>query len=131
MGVTFVLLSFFQAEDGIRDYKVTGVQTCALPICNRLGQSERGRADQRTDWDRAASWLHPFSLACFGHGGAGRLGDFHYYQYSFGRLRFSRYLERERPAYGSDHRIQPNLDYREWNFDDDDECGLIDSRRHV
>src|SRR5256885_14579072 len=23
---------FFQAEDGIRDYKVTGVQTCALPI---------------------------------------------------------------------------------------------------
>src|SRR5256885_14751276 len=27
---------FFQAEDGIRDYKVTGVQTCALPICRRL-----------------------------------------------------------------------------------------------
>src|SRR5256885_3312693 len=23
---------FFQAEDGIRDYKVTGVKTCALPI---------------------------------------------------------------------------------------------------
>src|SRR5256885_11392302 len=26
------LVLFFQAEDGIRDYKVTGVQTCALPI---------------------------------------------------------------------------------------------------
>src|SRR5256885_8746278 len=26
---------FFQAEDGIRDYKVTGVQTCALPIWPR------------------------------------------------------------------------------------------------
>src|SRR5256885_6545459 len=26
---------FFQAEDGIRDYKVTGVQTCALPIYAR------------------------------------------------------------------------------------------------
>src|SRR5256885_3793312 len=26
---------FFQAEDGIRDYKVTGVQTCALPIFPR------------------------------------------------------------------------------------------------
>src|SRR5256885_3463723 len=26
---------FFQAEDGIRDYKVTGVQTCALPISRR------------------------------------------------------------------------------------------------
>src|SRR5256885_374964 len=25
-------MHFFQAEDGIRDYKVTGVQTCALPI---------------------------------------------------------------------------------------------------
>src|SRR5256885_4565172 len=27
---------FFQAEDGIRDYKVTGVQTCALPISNQV-----------------------------------------------------------------------------------------------
>ena len=27
---------FFQAEDGIRDYDVTGVQTCALPICQTL-----------------------------------------------------------------------------------------------
>ena len=29
------LFFFFQAEDGIRDYKVTGVQTCALPISQR------------------------------------------------------------------------------------------------
>src|SRR2546426_6161520 len=29
---------FFQAEDGIRDYKVTGVQTCALPIFHRIQQ---------------------------------------------------------------------------------------------
>src|SRR5256885_15414700 len=28
----YCLFFFFQAEDGIRDYKVTGVQTCALPI---------------------------------------------------------------------------------------------------
>src|SRR5690606_39371182 len=27
---------FFQAEDGIRDFHVTGVQTCALPILERL-----------------------------------------------------------------------------------------------
>src|SRR5688500_20266938 len=33
---------FFQAEDGIRDYKVTGVQTCALPICtHRRGRRRR------------------------------------------------------------------------------------------
>src|SRR5256885_4946842 len=30
---------FFQAEDGIRDYKVTGVQTCALPIYLSLGST--------------------------------------------------------------------------------------------
>src|SRR3989454_6953620 len=30
----FFFFFFFQAEDGIRDYKVTGVQTCALPISN-------------------------------------------------------------------------------------------------
>src|SRR5256885_12772963 len=30
---------FFQAEDGIRDYKVTGVQTCALPICHQEPRS--------------------------------------------------------------------------------------------
>src|SRR2546426_8490825 len=32
---------FFQAEDGIRDYKVTGVQTCALPISRRLAEGCR------------------------------------------------------------------------------------------
>src|SRR2546430_4293388 len=30
------LFFFFQAEDGIRDLTVTGVQTCALPISSRL-----------------------------------------------------------------------------------------------
>src|ERR1039457_1010429 len=32
LGSLWGLFVFFQAEDGIRDYKVTGVQTCALPI---------------------------------------------------------------------------------------------------
>ena len=36
-----VFFFFFQAEDGIRDYKVTGVQTCALPIW-ALPQQEMG-----------------------------------------------------------------------------------------
>src|SRR5207249_7155499 len=51
---------FFQAEDGIRDRNVTGVQTCALPICerrikrngqrgngNRACQNNQQRADRR------------------------------------------------------------------------------------
>src|SRR5205085_6425574 len=32
----FILFFFFQAEDGIRDLTVTGVQTCALPILAEL-----------------------------------------------------------------------------------------------
>ena len=38
---------FFQAEDGIRDSSVTGVQTCALPILMAIGELDlvvRGRA---------------------------------------------------------------------------------------
>src|SRR2546429_277107 len=31
-GQQWIMFFFFQAEDGIRDVAVTGVQTCALPI---------------------------------------------------------------------------------------------------
>src|SRR5260221_1799665 len=34
---------FFQAEDGIRDHCVTGVQTCALPICHHAQQGRKWR----------------------------------------------------------------------------------------
>src|SRR6266478_9162222 len=37
---------FFQAEDGIRDLTVTGVQTCALPISLAAGSLEPGRRRQ-------------------------------------------------------------------------------------
>src|SRR5256885_2576818 len=36
MTSALVLFFVFQAEDGIRDYKVTGVQTCALPIYDAI-----------------------------------------------------------------------------------------------
>src|SRR5690606_18568192 len=35
----------FQAEDGIRDFHVTGVQTCALPICIWFNAVVRGDND--------------------------------------------------------------------------------------
>src|SRR3989475_6363984 len=38
----FVFFFFFQAEDGIRDLTVTGVQTCALPISASGGRDRRG-----------------------------------------------------------------------------------------
>src|SRR5260221_6349885 len=34
-------LFFFQAEDGIRDHCVTGVQTCALPISKQVAGSDQ------------------------------------------------------------------------------------------
>src|SRR5256885_5409840 len=40
LSLIYFFFFFFQAEDGIRDYKVTGVQTCALPIW-RGAESER------------------------------------------------------------------------------------------
>src|SRR5256885_1533910 len=36
---------FFQAEDGIRDYKVTGVQTCALPISPTTADMQKLRVE--------------------------------------------------------------------------------------
>src|SRR5256886_8835636 len=38
--ISVLFFFFFQAEDGIRDLTVTGVQTCALPI---FGMAHRGR----------------------------------------------------------------------------------------
>src|SRR5439155_11195967 len=51
---------FFQAEDGIRDGHVTGVQTCALPICagTRAHARRRAHDDRRRsarEQQRAAS----------------------------------------------------------------------------
>src|SRR5687768_16652715 len=48
---------FLQAEDGIRDVAVTGVQTCALPICEhvRLPRTYRGR-DVLWWMDRSGVW---------------------------------------------------------------------------
>src|SRR5690606_39557541 len=36
---------FFQAEDGIRDFHVTGVQTCALPISREQGPNPYSTPD--------------------------------------------------------------------------------------
>src|SRR5436309_4771150 len=46
-----VLFFFFQAEDGIRDFHVTGVQTCALPI---FPASEPALAQQHFELLRCA-----------------------------------------------------------------------------
>src|SRR5256885_10758224 len=77
-----VFFFFFQAEDGIRDYKVTGVQTCALPISGARRAASLPRADARRREDRSprraaaardgAGAHRPESAAA--HGAAGPLG---------------------------------------------------------
>src|SRR5258708_19025296 len=42
-GGCFIFFFFFQAEDGIRDDLVTGVQTCALPISARERRATAAR----------------------------------------------------------------------------------------
>src|SRR2546429_2343048 len=50
----FLFFFFFQAEDGIRDVAVTGVQTCALPIslCVVSGIFSAPKSDHETSSSR-------------------------------------------------------------------------------
>src|SRR2546425_5897040 len=45
---------FFQAEDGIRDKLVTGVQTCALPISHNVVQTQEWQGTFRADFNNGA-----------------------------------------------------------------------------
>src|SRR5256885_10874584 len=61
---------FFQAEDGIRDYKVTGVQTCALPIWNQLpadGFHWTGNSYDNTTMLSDTTWRHVAFIEQLGH----------------------------------------------------------------
>src|SRR5437867_2971827 len=64
-----IFFFFFQAEDGIRDRTVTGVQTCALPILKQLDERrfecglrardpEEGEREQQGDQRATCSWSH-------------------------------------------------------------------------
>src|SRR5882762_2338861 len=61
-----MLFFFFQAEDGIRDSSVTGVQTCALPISKILGANDRVRVAFVGPGDRARDALIPSFLRLSG-----------------------------------------------------------------
>src|SRR2546430_9499558 len=50
------LFFFFQAEDGIRDLTVTGVQTCALPICKRGSRRQPAPKTALWLWKRVEPW---------------------------------------------------------------------------
>src|SRR6266487_4797176 len=64
-----VMFFFFQAEDGIRDGRVTGVQTCALPIFvrHRLGGRQH-LAHLHEDADEVGRWpAEPVGEVLHGH----------------------------------------------------------------
>src|SRR5688572_33498112 len=75
--VFFFFFFFFQAEDGIRDLTVTGVQTCALPIFfypsspagQGLWRSGSGRGNGSSRWDPpcGSPRSHPFKWLPPGH----------------------------------------------------------------
>src|SRR5256886_6191549 len=76
---SYFFFFFFQAEDGIRDLTVTGVQTCALPICRTerrdaaldVGSGRCGRrAPSAGASARAARDRRPRHLVRSGGGGA-------------------------------------------------------------
>src|SRR5690625_6935907 len=50
-----IFVFFFQAEDGIRDGHVTGVQTCALPIFQRPTPRRQSMTQVRRTWRRIAA----------------------------------------------------------------------------
>src|SRR2546430_12382049 len=50
-----IIFFFFQAEDGIRDLTVTGVQTCALPISRLPSQSGATAAAARSNLQHAVA----------------------------------------------------------------------------
>src|SRR5205807_6873695 len=54
----YCYIFFFQAEDGIRDYKVTGVQTCALPILDVAEQKRLNDArEAQIPWKKWGPYL--------------------------------------------------------------------------
>src|SRR5256885_8833647 len=79
----FVFIFFFQAEDGIRDYKVTGVQTCALPIstawaCSHQSGSRISLSPQyRRGYVGSDWWLHAQAVADLDAARGGELGAGH------------------------------------------------------
>src|SRR2546426_6032231 len=84
---------FFQAEDGIRDYKVTGVQTCALPILAQALAMAGPGTDQ-------------VELRVVGHGGRpGTLGPLRVQVASFGEQANAQALARKLKETYSDVRI--------------------------
>src|SRR5256885_6943597 len=93
------LFFFFQAEDGIRDYKVTGVQTCALPICDLITVHDRaGQLVREFEWDHHRISAHRHAS-----------GPWHRYRYESAQpgARVIEHSNQEGLSYRFDYLAQP------------------------
>src|SRR5256885_12150415 len=76
------LFFFFQAEDGIRDYKVTGVQTCALPISAAIcGEEQASWSQLAQRIERCAGLLRALDVAPGDRVGMMGLNSIRYLEY--------------------------------------------------
>src|SRR5207249_6710838 len=64
---------FFQAEDGIRDRNVTGVQTCALPISGLIDREHR--LPDLAEVEPRVAPDHDLGVRLGAHGGAQAFGE--------------------------------------------------------
>src|SRR5947208_15995398 len=69
---------FFQAEDGIRDDLVTGVQTCALPIMAFVEQSRESLEGDKTVWQDVSGGLDNITVGKFVMPSRAYLGRFNF-----------------------------------------------------
>src|SRR2546429_6667565 len=101
-----VFFFFFQAEDGIRDVAVTGVQTCALPISSRSPLSLRGKQKTRQIalYSCISTWPHS-------HGGVERrpLGRVCRLNRSSRRMCHQLLLDFKKPVDPADNSSRPVL----------------------
>src|SRR6266850_3009018 len=116
-----VYIFFFQAEDGIRDYKVTGVQTCALPISDYLGDlparrpaSEPIRGDPNQseppanyiEFSAEMFWTHMAPRSTFDSQPAGLGYASHLYPCSSWAHAVAKFADKVRPGKSSRHASQ-------------------------
>src|SRR5687768_17831211 len=60
--LVFSFFFFFQAEDGIRDVAVTGVQTCALPISSGSDIAVRLTPPKQLTLEQCLEWIEDDEL---------------------------------------------------------------------
>src|SRR5256886_13101276 len=107
---------FFQAEDGIRDLTVTGVQTCALPILRRLEKAfkaffQRIQRGQKPGFPRFKSSRRYARITFPSHGDGNKLlSSGHWFVQGAGNIK----VKLHRPWHGKIKTVSVKLECEHW-----------------